>query len=163
MKTSDKKFLLFFGGPFSQWAAAPFKLDGVRYNCAEQYMMAQKALLFKDLIAHKVIMRSQSPEVQKMTGRRVEGFEKGIWEKEAKLIVYRGNLAKFTQNEMLRNYMLDTGNRTIVEASPTDTIWGIGLSEDDPDCYFPSKWRGTNWLGDVLMKVRADLRWIWSF
>jgi ribA/ribD-fused uncharacterized protein len=72
--------------------------------------------------------------------------------------VYRGNLAKFEQDGRLADALLHTGHRTIVEASPLDTIWGIGLAKDDPDAQVPSRWRGTNWLGVALMRVRDAIR-----
>jgi ribA/ribD-fused uncharacterized protein len=72
-------------------------------------------------------------------------------------IVYRGNLAKFTQNERLRERLLGTSDRIIAEASPRDRVWGIGLHQSEPEARQPKLWRGSNWLGVALMQVRATL------
>lgn len=72
--------------------------------------------------------------------------------------VYQGNMAKFTQDLWLKKNLLATGKSTLVEASPYDRIWGIGIGQNDPARYDRSKWRGSNWLGETLMKVRRDLK-----
>jgi ribA/ribD-fused uncharacterized protein len=132
-------------------------VDGVRYNCAEQYMMAQKALLFGDAARHKAIMASSSPGDQKALGKLVKGFNKAKWEAVARDVVMRGSLAKFTSTAELYADLMDTEGLVLVEASPTDPIWGIGLDEYDPDCADPEKWKGTNWLGQVLTDLREHL------
>jgi ribA/ribD-fused uncharacterized protein len=154
----DDKYIFFWGGPYSQWIPSEFIVDGITYNCAEQYMMAEKARLFKDEQALRIIMNARDPATQKATGRRVQNFDQTEWEKIARLVVYRGTLAKFTQNRELLAELLDSRDKIIVEASPYDTIWGIGLSEDDPKRFNESEWRGTNWLGEAIMQVRSDLR-----
>jgi ribA/ribD-fused uncharacterized protein len=154
---SENQFVFFYDGPFSQWYRSTFEVDGTEYNCAEQYMMAQKARLFDDEEALHKIMKSHSPSDQKATGRKVKNFDPDKWNKVAKALVYRANMAKFSE-PYLKEYILGTGNKEIVEASPTDRIWGIGMSESDPDRFDKSKWRGTNWLGEVLMQVRDTLR-----
>lgn len=153
----SEQFTFFYNGPFSQWHMKEFKVDGVEYNCAEQYMMAQKATVFGDVVAHYQIMNTISPAKQKALGRTVVGFDVAIWSIEAKLIVYRGNLAKFKQNSSLFDTLYKTRGTTLVEASPTDTVWGIGLSESDERRLSRDTWRGTNWLGEVITKVREDL------
>ena len=154
---SDDQFVFFYGGPFSQWYRSYFEVEGTGYNCAEQYMMAQKALLFGDEEARQKIMATRDPSVQKATGRTVKNFDADKWNKVAKALVYRANLAKFSEPR-LKQFILETGSKEIVEASATDRIWGIGMSESDPDRFNKSKWRGTNWLGEVLMQVRDTLR-----
>lgn len=151
-----KEFAFFWNGPFSQWHPAKFVVDGKEYNCAEQYMMAEKARLFGDVATEKLIMNASTPREQKALGRKVKNFNVGVWEKVAKDIVYKGNHAKFTQNRKLKEELLATVG-TLVEASPYDTIWGIGLREDDPKALSRDTWRGTNWLGEVLTKLRKDL------
>jgi len=151
------KYTFFWGGPFSQWETTPFIVDGAEYNSCEQFMMAHKALLFGDEYAHKQIMESKSPMKQKALGRAVKGFDKNRWEAVCKTIVYRCNHAKFTQNQELYDYMMSTVGTEIVEASPEDKIWGIGLHESDPRVHDKAQWQGTNWLGEVLMMVRLDL------
>jgi ribA/ribD-fused uncharacterized protein len=150
-------FVLFWDGPFSQWHPSEFTISDVTYNCCEQYMMAQKALLFNDQESYQKIMNEQRPRYQKQFGREVKNFDKVKWEKECKQIVYEGNYAKFTQNPHLLKVLMETKGREIVEASPFDTIWGIGLGEDDPRALDKSQWKGTNWLGEVITRVREDL------
>lgn len=153
-----EEFHFFWKGPLSQWFKRNFIVDGVKYNCAEQYMMACKALLFKDDIALKKIMEATNPYDQKAYGRNVEFFEVSTWEIEAREYVFKGNYAKFTQNEDLKGILLSTGNKTLVEASPYDKIWGIGVTEDDARALDRSKWPGRNWLGEVLTNVRNKIR-----
>jgi len=155
---------LFWDGPFSQWELAPFTLDGVEYGCAEQYMMASKARLFGDEDTLAMIMASEDPRTQKALGRVVDGFEPEVWEEEEDNgqprcwnVVWRGSMAKFSQNEHLLEALLATGNTLLVEASPEDCVWGIGLAEDDPRARDPGVWRGLNWLGEVLTDVREHL------
>lgn len=155
-----EKYVLFWNGPFSQWYPSKFEIDGTEYNCCEQYMMAQKALMFGDAESHKMIMSTDSPKDQKAFGRRVKGFDKDVWEASCHKIVYDANYAKFTQNKELMEELMDTGGLEIAEASPVDKIWGIGLHETDPDAQDKSKWQGTNWLGEALMKVRDSINFI---
>ncbi|MEL6349723.1 MAG: NADAR family protein [Myxococcota bacterium] len=159
---SDYHF--FWNGPLSQWHWSPFELDGIEYSCAEQYMMAEKARLFGDDDTLAMIMQAEEPSVQKRLGRVVDGFDRDIWEEEEDNgmprcwnIVHRGNLAKFTQNPELAQILRETAPAYIVEASPEDCIWGVGLAEDDPAIQDSSNWRGTNWLGEVLTDVRELL------
>ena len=158
---TEEKFTFFWGGPFSQWHPCSIEIDGVIYNCAEQYMMAQKALLFEDNIAHKKIMFTSDPKNQKKYGRQVKNFDENIWNKFTKDIVYKANYAKFTQNEYLKKILLATVGTTLVEASlydsPYDQIWGIGLASDDPKAKDRNTWRGTNWLGEIITRVREDI------
>jgi hypothetical protein len=156
MRTTDK-YIFFWDGVFSQWHRSLFKVDNIHYTCAEQYMMAEKARLFKDDDTLKKILLATKPFEQKKLGREVKNFNKTAWDKVAKDIVYKGNYAKFTQNADLKKVLLETGNRLLVEASPADRIWGIGLHWGDEKCLDPTKWRGTNWLGETLTKVRNDI------
>lgn len=148
----------FYGGIYSQFFPCTFTEMGVSYNSAEQYMMAQKALLFNDIKTYDKIMSLSNPYKIKALGRLVKNFNQEIWDKHKEDIVFNGNLLKFSQNKELCKQLLATGNKEIVEASPTDTIWGIGLAETDPDIYDKSKWRGTNLLGKAIMKVRDVLK-----
>jgi ribA/ribD-fused uncharacterized protein len=150
-------FTFFWSGPFSQWHRSGFTIDGIEYNCAEQFMMAEKARMFGDQDALTNIMKATHPKDQKAFGRTVKNFDKTKWNKVAKDIVYKGNMAKFKQNPKLKTILLETQG-TLVEASPKDTVWGIGLDEKDPRAQNPEQWLGTNWLGEVLTKVRNDLQ-----
>lgn len=153
----SEKFTFFYGGWASQWAPSKFVIDSVEYNCAEQWMMSEKARLFGDDDALDIIMKSDNPKVQKATGRLVRNFDPKVWEANAKLIVYRGNKAKFTQNANALEWLLDTVGTTLVEASPWDSIWGIGLSANDVRAQDRSTWQGTNWLGEIVTQVRDDI------
>ncbi|MCM3134160.1 NADAR family protein [Paenibacillus polysaccharolyticus] len=154
-----EKFTFFWqtASPFSQWFKADFTVDGVQYTSAEQYMMHQKALLFGDQQIADKIMKTRSASVQKKLGRQVTGFDHTIWESECQRIVYEGNQAKFTQNEDLLAALLATQGTTLVEASPDDRIWGVGLAEEDPRIRNRKTWRGTNWLGEILTRLREEI------
>lgn len=143
---------------FSQWYPCRFNVENVAYNCAEQYMMAGKAIIFRDWITLCDIMMEDDPREQKKLGRGVRNFDNDTWLANARDIVYQGNLAKFSQNEYLRSKLLETGDAILVEASPYDKLWGIGIGEDHPDINNPDRWQGKNWLGEVLMRVRTTLR-----
>ena len=155
---SEEKFTLFWGErPFSQWSPSTFTVDGRTYNCTEQYMMAMKAEEFGDTEMLQKIMEAEHPADQKRLGRQVRGFEVTRWEKVAKDIVYKGNYEKFKQNVDMREKLFATAGTTLVEASPKDKIWGIGLGPKNPKCLDRATWNGKNWLGEVLTKVRDDL------
>lgn len=155
----EEQFIFFWGNesPFSNWHKATFTVDGYVYNCSEQYMMHHKALLFNDLEIAKKIMQTKSQSKQKALGRQIQLFKADVWEKNCKQIVYNGCKAKFLQNENLLKYLLKTKGSTLVEASPVDAIWGIGLTEKDPRAKSRHTWRGKNWLGEVLTQLRDDL------
>lgn len=142
---------------FSQWYPAPFTVDGVLYPTAEHWMMAGKARLFKDDETLAEILAAPDPHSAKALGRKVASFEDKVWKSQARAIVTEGNVHKFSQHPMLRNYLLSTGSSILVEASPRDRIWGIGLSAGNPDATNPERWRGQNLLGFALMDVRSQL------
>lgn len=156
-KEQAEKFTFFWDGPFSQWEPAKFVIDGIEYNCAEQYMMAEKARMFDDQDTLDRIMDEESPREQKKLGRQVKGFNTDRWNSRAREIVYEGNYAKFTQNPDLLKKLLATKGTTLVEASPYDCVWGIGLRATDAAAKDRDKWRGTNWLGETLTGLREDL------
>lgn len=172
------KYVLFWGPKntlpeFSQWHRSDFTVFESRfsneenpmlrsmientYNCAEMYMMARKARLFNDKETYTKIRNTKSPKEQKQLGREVKRFDFDIWNKHCQDIVYEGNLAKFSQNEWLKQKLLDTGDAILVEASPVDKIWGIGLAPDDPRALDEDQWQGQNLLGKALMRVRDSL------
>lgn len=153
----DEKFIFFWDGPFSQWEECEFEIDGIKYNCAEQYMMAAKARLFKDDDVLERIMEAESPREQKKLGRLVKGFNTDRWNAIAREVVYEGNYAKFTQNNDLLEKLLATKGTTLVEASPYDCVWGIGMRETDKGVTNRDNWCGTNWLGEILTGLREDL------
>jgi hypothetical protein len=156
MQTKER-FTFFWSGTFSQWHPSPFQIGGVWYNCAEQYMMAEKARLFGDAQAEARIMATSDPSDQKRYGRGVVGFNIDKWANVAKDIVYKASYAKYIQNPEMKRELLATAGTTLVEASPEDHIWGIGLRKTDPRALDRKQWKGTNWLGETLTKVREDL------
>ncbi len=143
---------------FSQWFSSPFVVEGIRYYAAEHYMMAEKAKLFNDMDTFDKIIHSKDPGKAKHLGRTIQNFSEELWEEKRFDIVVSGNLAKFSQNPKLCDYLLKTSNRVLVEASPKDHIWGIGLSQDDPKIENPNLWNGLNLLGFALMEVRQQLK-----
>ncbi|MDO4895796.1 MAG: NADAR family protein [Moraxella sp.] len=142
---------------FSQWYDSPFVVDDVTYPTAEHYMMAQKALLFNDMEIFNEIIQSKHPKQAKDLGRKVKNFDENIWNEKRFEIVVQGNIAKFSQNPELKAYLLGTGDRILVEASPVDKIWGVGLARDDDKIHNPLNWQGLNLLGFALMQVRDEL------
>ena len=168
MSLEIERFTFFYktSSPFSQWHAARFTVpEGylcystakIEFNCAEQYMMYKKAVHFGDKDIARQIMETSQPREQKELGRAVKGFRKDEWERVCIPIVYRGNYFKFIQNPKLLRKLITTAGTTLVEASPTDILWGVGLSENDPLIHDRKNWRGQNWLGEVLTRVRNDI------
>ena len=144
-------------GHMSNWYMVSFAVCGVTYNCAEQYMMSKKAETFNAPDIVDEIMASKEPQEQKRLGRQVSNFDPAVWDEVAFEFVIEANLAKYRQNEDLKEQLLATGPAIIAEASPTDPIWGIGLGREAPQALDYTTWRGTNKLGQVLMEVRFRL------
>lgn len=142
----------------SQWYDCQFIVDGKKYTTAEQYMMAQKALLFEDKEIYDKIINSKTPKEFKELGRKIKNFSDDKWNPKKFDIVVKGNVEKFSQNEKLKQFLLNTKNKILVEASPKDKIWGIGMDENDKDILDESKWKGENLLGKALMKARDILK-----
>jgi hypothetical protein len=155
----SERYVMFWNrpSPFDQWTTANFTLDGICYVCPEQYMMASKARLFGDLEIEQQILATESPKEHKRLGRAVRGFDASVWSEVRCEIVRKGNLAKFSQNHELKKLLIETGDRSFVEASPLDKIWGIGLAANDPAAYDRAKWKGLNLLGNILNEVRQEL------
>lgn len=149
------KFTFFFGGPFSNWKRCSFIDDlGDEYNCVEQYMMAEKARIFGDDDTRLDILNSLNPREQKELGRKVVGFNAVYWSELSRNVVYKGCFYKFSQNDELLKVLLETKGTLLVEASPYDKIWGIGLGLDNPLKDDPKNWKGQNLLGEVLTEIR---------
>ncbi len=139
---------------FSQWYPSPFTVDGRHYATAEHWMMAEKARLFGHDEIYEKVFNAPTPGAAKALGRKVLGFKPDVWDAEKFGIVVKGNQHKFEQNLGMRGFLLGTGNRILVEASPVDKIWGIGMAHDDEHVLNPRKWKGENLLGYALMEVR---------
>ncbi|MCB5170062.1 NADAR family protein [Streptomyces bambusae] len=170
VKRGDRvKYLPFWGhrprpdgslGPscLSQWWPSPFTVGDVTYATAEHWMMAGKARLFGDPEAEATVLAARTPAEAKKAGRLVRGFDDAVWKRERFAIVVAGSVHKFASSPELAGYLLGTGERVLVEASPLDRIWGIGLAADDERALDPSRWRGLNLLGFALMEARTRLR-----
>ncbi|MEU9115831.1 NADAR family protein [Streptomyces sp. NPDC048483] len=142
---------------FSQWWPSPFTVDGVTYATAEHWMMAGKARLFADAEAERHAISASHPKQAKDAGRKVRGFDEAVWQRHRFDLVVEGNLHKFGQDAALRAFLLGTHARVLVEASPMDRVWGIGLASDDERAADPARWRGLNLLGFALMEARQRL------
>lgn len=143
---------------FSQWYESPFQEADITYPTAEHWMMAEKARLFNDTEILEEIINARTAAEAKKLGRKVKNFENAVWNENRAEIVINGNYLKFSQNEELKDFLLKTNNRVLVEASPYDRIWGIGLKSNDMHAQYPEKWQGLNLLGYVLMEVRDQLK-----
>ncbi|MER7835251.1 NADAR family protein [Streptomyces sp. NPDC096040] len=142
----------------SQWWPSRFVVDGVEYATAEHWMMAGKARLFGDADAESRVLAATHPADAKKAGRLVRDFDEAIWERERFDVVARGSVHKFAAEPALREFLLGTGDRVLVEASPVDRVWGIGLAATDSGAEDPERWRGLNLLGFALMEARERLR-----
>jgi ribA/ribD-fused uncharacterized protein len=143
---------------FSQWWRSPFEVAGAGYTTAEQFMMAEKARLFGDEAALAAILAEDDPATVKLLGRRVQGYDEARWEAARFEVVLQGSVAKFSASAELRAYLLGTGDDVLVEASPWDPVWGVGLRGDSPLLAEPARWRGRNLLGFALVAARDALR-----
>ncbi|MDF5757064.1 NADAR family protein [Spongiactinospora sp. TRM90649] len=170
MERGDRvRFLFFWGhtppppggvGPWclSQWWPSVFEVDDVAYRTAEHYLMAAKARLFGDDEIAGAIVAAEHPRDAKLLGRVVRGFDEETWSEHRPAVAVRGNVAKFGSDPGLRDYLVGTGDRVLVEASPTDPVWGIGMAATDVRAERPAEWEGHNLLGFALMAARDHLR-----
>jgi ribA/ribD-fused uncharacterized protein len=169
IEAGEKQKYLFFWGHqppkdgsitktcFSQWWQSPFEVNGVKYVTAEHWMMAKKAELFGDNDILSKILNAKSPAEAKKLGRLVKNFDPKTWDENKFEFVVEGNFHKFSQHDNLKEFLLNTNNRIIVEASPVDKVWGIGMAADHPHIENPRLWKGENLLGFALMEVRDKL------
>lgn len=170
MKVTDKyTFFWKTADVFSQWHPSEFTdtlmniperfgLPGFKFKNTEQYMMFSKADMFHDeVMARKILMTDNARDI-KAFGRLVRNFNSNEWDAVKYAIVKKGNFLKFDQNPSMKKQLLSTGNTTLVEASPYDTIWGIGLYEGDPRAMDDKQWLGENLLGKLLIELRNEFR-----
>jgi ribA/ribD-fused uncharacterized protein len=164
IKVHSDNIHAFFSGPLSQWALFPFhvynsELQKIEtFKTAEHYMMAQKAKIFKDMSARDAILKSSSPKEAKALGRSIRDFNEVTWNLYKEKIVIMGNVLKGMQNERFCQALLDTKDKLLIEASPYDRIWGVGIDENDRRINYPKQWPGKNLLGFCLMEVRSILK-----
>lgn len=142
--------------PFSNFHPSVFTENGVTYQWAEQYLMARKAGLFGDGERRAAILAARTPAECKALGRRVTPYDDDVWRRERYAVALDMLRLKFGQNAKMRAALLETGNAELVEAAPTDRIWGIGFSEADAQAH-RHEW-GENLLGRALMEVRGELQ-----
>lgn len=142
---------------FSQWHPCLFSVDNQTYTSTEQWMMAEKARLFQDPEALTYILAAGHPREQKALGRSIRGFDDATWRRHRLGIVLAGNRHKFTQAPALHQALAATRGKLLVEASPVDTIWGVGLPDTYPNLAQPARWRGLNLLGFALTALREEL------
>ena len=141
-------------GYLSNWYPSPFTAGGITFLSMEQFMMYRKAICFCDAsVAAQILAADDAGEI-KLLGRKVSNYDEHIWNGVRQIVVYEGLLAKFSQNEELKNQLKATGSTTLAECAVKDLVWGIGLSMKDPDRLDKTKWRGQNLLGYTLMMVR---------
>ncbi|MGN0140836.1 MAG: NADAR family protein [Roseburia sp.] len=141
-------------GWLSNWYLSDFEADGIRFSSMEQYMMYEKAITFGDFEVAEKVLEIQNVAAIKQYGRQVAHYNDVIWNGIRQLVVYKGLLAKFTQNEELWEKLKKTGSAILAECAVRDRIWGIGLSMHDAACFDMSQWKGQNLLGFALMQVR---------
>ena len=156
----------FLRGPLSQWFNSPFLAQDFisdimgftgelhSFSNTEQYMMYNKAIFMNDIICAKEILNSGNPKEIKALGRSVTNYDEALWNTVRFYVVTVGNIYKFRDNHELYEYIQKTGDRVIVEANPQDSIWAVGLAEDNDDILDESKWKGQNLLGKALMYAR---------
>lgn len=150
--------IYFWGDIYSQWYPCEFKdSDGRLYSSSEQYMMYKKAMVFADYASAQKIMATQNPRQQKALGRKIKNFTDEVWDKYKFQVVVNGNYLKFSQNPQLCQALRSSGSKEIVEASPYDKVWGIGLGLEDERIFDKAKWQGENLLGKAIMRVREKL------
>ena len=157
MKVTDTH-VYFWGSEFSNWYECKFKHKNLTFFNSEQAFMWEKAVYFHDMEIAKKMVETSNPSVAKKLGRQVKGFDAAKWLKVSYDIMVVVNMAKFSQNLILKDVLLETEDRILVEASPFDVIWGVGLREDDDDILDEHNWKGQNLLGKALMEVRHNLK-----
>ena len=167
----DKKYVFFWqafssgdkitSSCMSQWYKSTITIDNKIFCNMEQYMMACKAELFNDDLILEKIMNESDPKNIKALGRKVRNFDEIIWKSVRYDILVKGNYYKFMQDSKLKEFILNTGDSILAEASPYDKLYGIGLRVENSNVRNPSSWQGINLLGFALMEVRDLIRSNW--
>ena len=144
--------------PLSNHFSSKFSENGISFLSAEQSFMYKKAMHFKDHTTAQNIIESTTPGQAKQLGKNIQGFRSKEWSKVSEEFLFTSMHAKFSQNDQLRSFLLQTGKTQLVEASPTDKVWGAGLSLNNTNIFIPDHWKGKNLAGKVLMRVRQTLQ-----
>ena len=142
----------------SNWHPCRIVHDGREFSSSEQLFMYLKASLFGDDRMKELIAKATTPRMAKARGRKVAPFDETIWRDRRVELMTIAVRAKFSQNEDLKDKLLSTGESLLVEASPYDRVWGIGMRGSHRKAKTPSEWRGLNLLGEVLMEIRREMR-----
>ena len=145
-------------GYLSNWYLSNFTIGGISFSSVEQYMMYQKAIYFQDEYIAAQILQTKDVSQIKELGRMVSGYDDNYWNGIRQIVVYKGLMAKFLQNEVLKELLIETEKAILAECAVKDKIWGIGLSMKDVERFERTKWRGQNLLGYTLMMVREQLQ-----
>jgi len=157
MRVTDTH-IFFWGEEFSNWYDCVINYKGHVFDNTEQIFMWEKAMFFKDTETAGRILKVGNPSMAKKLGRQVKNFDSVLWLLPSYQFMVDANVEKFTQNEYLKKKLLETGTKMLVEASPYDTIWGIGLGEADDAILDEKNWKGLNLLGKALMDVRNIIK-----
>jgi ribA/ribD-fused uncharacterized protein len=136
-----------------------FKVKGIEFNCTEQFMMYCKAMLFGDRDMAAAILAAREPQAQKMLGRKVRGYVESVWVAKREQYILIGMIEKYSQNPQERQWLMETEDLILVEASERDTLYGVGLKEDDPRIENPYEWKGANLCGELTMKAREHFKY----
>ena len=158
MERVTETHVFFWGGELSNWFWSKFKYKDITFDNTEQAFMWEKANVFCDKETADKILRTPNPKENKKLGRQVTGFNTEEWIMYSYIFMVAVNYCKYSQNPELKEILLSTGDKTLVEASPVDKIWGIGIHWRDDDCLDETKWQGMNLLGKALMHVRDELK-----
>lgn len=156
----NANYLFFWSGIYSNWSKSKFTINSIEFTSGEQALMYAKAKCFNDKEICKKILSTTDVKKQKEYGRLVANYDDAVWSKVRFGVMKEIAYNKFNQDPSLLNALLNTGDRLLVEASPYDTIWGIGMDENHPDIMDESKWKGSNLLGKALTETREKLRLI---
>lgn len=148
--------VFFWGGFFSNWYPSNFIVDGIRFNCGEQFMMYEKAMTFNDKEMAEKILATDNPREQKLLGREVKNYDDKVWSEVRFEKVKRGLMEKYKE-EPFRSFLKERKDKIIIEASPSDRIWGVGFAPNDPNILNKEDQWGQNLLGKCIMEVAQEL------
>ena len=155
---TNEEVLAFFGElhPLSNFHSCKIDFQGETFHSSEQLIQLKKAELFGDQVAMERILNSTDAQDSKEIAMDIANYNRDEWNKSAENLCYEGICQKFVQNPFLQEYLLETGNKTLVESS-YDNVWGTGIPLGSADCLNPTKWKSIGILGNILMKIRNSI------